>query len=169
MQIISLFSDNLNPRVATNFEHLQNSKASLEGVYSFFHSVKHNDKLSSPVISNRLRNFLWVFTRWCTVVRPASSNFKDTVSPKRKYTLLSSQVLKTEGGQMKRRRCAKPTKISTPTAWKSMGIFEICDISQERLPQTFCSCVAIFVNFKMRLGPVWTNSMVGVAHPLLFL
>ncbi len=32
-----------------------------------------------------------------------------TVSPKRKYTLLSSWVLKTEGGQMKSRRCAKPT------------------------------------------------------------
>ncbi len=32
-----------------------------------------------------------------------------TVSPKRKYTLLSSQVLKTEGAQMKSRGCAKPT------------------------------------------------------------
>ena len=32
-----------------------------------------------------------------------------TVSPKRKYTLMSSQVLKTEGGQMKNRGCAKPT------------------------------------------------------------
>ncbi len=32
-----------------------------------------------------------------------------TVSPKRKYTLLSSQVLKTEGGQIKSRGCAKPT------------------------------------------------------------
>ncbi len=31
-----------------------------------------------------------------------------TVSPKRKYTHLSSQVLKTEGGQMKSRGCAKP-------------------------------------------------------------
>ncbi len=33
----------------------------------------------------------------------------DTVSPKRKYTLLSSRVLKTEGGQMKGWGCAKPT------------------------------------------------------------
>ncbi len=29
-----------------------------------------------------------------------------TVSPKRKYTLLSSQVLKSEGGQMESRGCA---------------------------------------------------------------
>ncbi len=34
----------------------------------------------------------------------------------------------------------------TPTAWKSMGVFRFCDISQERLPQTFCSYVAIFWN-----------------------
>ena len=32
-----------------------------------------------------------------------------TVSPKRKYTLLLSQVLRTEEGQMKSRGCAKPT------------------------------------------------------------
>ncbi len=32
-----------------------------------------------------------------------------------------------------------------------------------------CSCVAISWNFKMRLGPLWTNLMMGVAHPLLFL
>ncbi len=32
-----------------------------------------------------------------------------TASPKRKYTLLSSWVLKTEEGQMKSRGCAKPT------------------------------------------------------------
>ncbi len=60
-------------------------------------------------------------------------------------------------------------KISTPTAWKSMGIFRFCDTSQERLPQTFCSSVAIFWNFKTRLGPVWTNSRMGVTNPLLFL
>ncbi len=33
----------------------------------------------------------------------------NTVSPKRKYTLLSSRVLKTEGGQIKSRRCVKAT------------------------------------------------------------
>ncbi len=27
--------------------------------------------------------------------------------------------------------------------------------------------VAIPLNFKMRHGPLWTNSMVGVVHPLL--
>ena len=32
----------------------------------------------------------------------------NTVSPKRKYTLLSSQVLKTEGGQTECRGCATP-------------------------------------------------------------
>ena len=116
-----------------------------------------------------------------------------TVSPKGKYTLLSSQVLKTKGGQMKSRGCAKHTielvqtepslilkfkvlfqnsnrwrhKIPTPTAWKSTGIFGIYDISQEtlRLPQTFCFCVAIFWNYKMRLGPIWTNAMLCVEHP----
>ncbi len=59
-------------------------------------------------------------------------------------------------------------KNSTPTVWKSMGIVGFCYISQERLPQAFFSCVAISWNFKMRLGQVWTNSMVGVAHPLLY-
>ncbi len=29
--------------------------------------------------------------------------------------------------------------------------------------------VAIPLNLKMRLGPVWTNSMVGVLHPLFYI
>ncbi len=37
------------------------------------------------------------------------NSFYPTVSPKRKYTLLSSWVLKIEGGQMKGRGWAKPT------------------------------------------------------------
>ncbi len=35
--------------------------------------------------------------------------YSTTVSPKRKYTLFPSRVLKTEGGQMKSKRCAKLT------------------------------------------------------------
>ncbi len=38
-----------------------------------------------------------------------TSHFIHTVSPKRKYTLLPSWVLKIEEGQMKGRGCAKPT------------------------------------------------------------
>ncbi len=33
----------------------------------------------------------------------------------------------------------------------------------------FCWYAAISLNFKMKLGPVWTNSMVGLAHSLLFI
>ncbi len=54
-----------------------------------------------------------------------------TVSPKRKFTLLSSRVLKTEGGQIKSRRCAKPTI---------------------ELVQTEPSLI---FKFQTRLGPVW--------------
>ncbi len=37
------------------------------------------------------------------------TSHRATVSPKRKYTLLSSRVLKIKGGQMKGRGCSKPT------------------------------------------------------------
>ncbi len=102
--------------------------------------------------------------------------------PKESIHFCRAEYSKLRGARQSR-RCAKPTielvqtgpnlilkfKISTSTAWKSMGIFGFCDIFQERLPQTFCSCVAISWNFKTRLGPVWTNSMLGVTHPLPFL
>ena len=38
------------------------------------------------------------------------------VSVKRKYALLSSRVLKTEGGQMKSRGCTTPTIEVVPTS-----------------------------------------------------
>ena len=52
---------------------------------------------------------------------------------------------------MKGRGCAKPTVELIQTGPSLILKF------------------AIFWNFKTRLGPVWTNSMEGVSHPLLFL
>ncbi len=48
-----------------------------------------------------------------------------------------------------------------------MGICNFA-IFSKRVPCDFCWYVAIFfLNLKMRLGPVWTNSMVSGAHSLL--
>ena len=63
--------------------------------------------------------FLFAKLRW--FVQRADSCAVHTVSPKRKYTLLSSRVLKTEGGQMKRRGCAKPNLWILGTPYLSSG------------------------------------------------
>ncbi len=82
--------------------------------------------------------------------------FPDMVSTKRKYTLLSSQVLKTEeGGRWKVGGLPHPP---LRPKW-TKNHFKI---------QRFCSCVTIFWNSKMRLTPVWSNSMEGVVHPWPF-
>ncbi len=60
----------------------------------------------------------------------------------------------------------------TPLSWSKLGQASFWNskkwlhTNKERLPQTFYTCVAISWNFKMRIGPVLTNSKVGVAHPL---
>ncbi len=75
------------------------------------------------LVQVKVRMWCWwvaVFTWWCGLKcikglhgyvswREMSFYSLTTVSPKRKYTLLSSWVLKIEGGQMKGRGCAKPT------------------------------------------------------------
>ncbi len=66
---------------------------------------------------------------------------------------------------MKSRRCAKATIELVQTGPSLILKFK----EMAALPQIFCSCVAILWNFKTRLCPIWTNSRLGVAHPLLFL
>ncbi len=137
----------------------------------FFHSAPPQDlKWNSPYTDP-----LWKFSMLKIISKCFEGSYKPksrhcfTVSPKRKYTLLSSQVLKTEQGQMKCRGAP-----NSPLSWSKLGQASFWNSKKwlntnKNREETFCSCVAILWNFKTRLDPIWTNSMVGVVHPLLFL
>ncbi len=79
-----------------------------------------------------------------------------TVSPKRKYTLLSSQVLKTEGSQRKSGRCINPTielvQIRRGPVWtNSMVVVEHPYFSSSPLDFEYFALLQVYTFFWWRL------------------
>ena len=80
--------------------------------------------------------------------------------PKKSIHLRQSQVLKDQGKYRKSRGFVTPQMELVQSGQSLILIF------QEMAKQGHA---AISLKFKMRLGPVWTNSIVGLAHPQLFI